>query len=170
VPHTIEKLSTRDTTLLQTSFQLEVFTQSYGHPKWRETHLGVLRQNDIWVLAPWPGTKNTIRVKVVASPKSGPWWVLWVHVCLWFVYAPNCFNYTPTNLLFGLCRFVWVIDLLVNLPSPNLGAPTCPSTPEVLRVRERARIPSPSIVFTFGLIVESIKELGGVSILHSKHP
>jgi len=32
--------------------------------------LGVAGQNDIWVLAPWPGTNNIIRGKVVASPKS----------------------------------------------------------------------------------------------------
>jgi hypothetical protein len=34
----------------------------------------------------------------------------------------------------------------------------------VLRVRERAPIPFPSIVFTFEFVVESIKELGGVSL------
>jgi hypothetical protein len=33
----------------------------------------------------------------------------------------------------------------------------------VLRTRERAQTPSPFTVFTFGLAVESIKELGGVS-------
>jgi hypothetical protein len=36
VPHAVEKLSTRLTTLLQTSPQLEVYTQSYGPPKSRE--------------------------------------------------------------------------------------------------------------------------------------
>jgi hypothetical protein len=51
-------------------------------------------------------------------PKSRLWWVLWVCVCPWFVCAPKCSNYTLTNLLFGLCRSVWVIELLVNLPSP----------------------------------------------------
>jgi hypothetical protein len=33
----------------------------------------------------------------------------------------------------------------------------------VLRVKELAPTPSPSVVFTFGLVVESIKELGGAS-------
>jgi hypothetical protein len=32
---------------------------------------------------------------------------------------------------------------------------------EMLRAKEHAPTPSPSIVFTFGLKVESIKELGG---------
>jgi hypothetical protein len=55
--------------------------------------------------------------KVVASPKSGPWWVLWIRVCPWFVRAPECSNYALTYLLFGLCRSVKVIEVLVNLPS-----------------------------------------------------
>jgi hypothetical protein len=68
---------------------------NFGTPTWGP------RQNDFWVLAPWPGTKNTVRGKVVASPKSRPWWILWVHVWPWFVHAPKCFNYVITNLLFG---------------------------------------------------------------------
>jgi len=31
------------------------------------------RQNDIWVLALWLGIDNTLKGKVVASPKSWPW-------------------------------------------------------------------------------------------------
>jgi hypothetical protein len=95
--------------------------QSCGSPQlweFRDSHLGVLGQNDIWVLVLWPGTKYTIRGKVVVSPKFGPWWILWICVCRWFVRAPKCSNYVLTNLLFGLCRSMWVIEFLVNLPSP----------------------------------------------------
>jgi len=74
-------------------------------------------------------------------------------------------SYALINLWFGLCRSVWAIELLVNFLSPHPEAPTRPFTPEVLRARERAPTPSPSVVFTFRLIVESIKEPGGVSIL-----
>jgi hypothetical protein len=81
-------------------------------------HLGVLGQSDIWALVPWPGIKFTIRGKVVASPKYMPWWVLWIRVCLWFVHAPKCSNYALINLLFGLCKFAWVIEMFVNLLSP----------------------------------------------------
>jgi len=35
--------------------------------------LGVPGKNNIWVLVLWPGTKYTIRGKVVISPKSRPW-------------------------------------------------------------------------------------------------
>jgi len=76
-----------------------------------------LGQNDIWVLVPWPGIEYIIREKVLASPKFGPWWVLWVRVCSWFIHAQKCYNYALTNLLFGLCRSVWMIKLLLNLPS-----------------------------------------------------
>ncbi len=39
----------------------------------RDSHLGVPRQNDIWVMVPWPSIDNTIKGKVVASPKFGSW-------------------------------------------------------------------------------------------------
>ncbi len=48
---------------------------------------GVPGQNAIWMWASWKGTKYTIRGKVVATPKFGPWWILWVWVFLWFVLA-----------------------------------------------------------------------------------
>jgi hypothetical protein len=35
----------------------------------------------------WLGTRYTIRGKVVAFPKFGPWWILWVWICSWFVLA-----------------------------------------------------------------------------------
>jgi hypothetical protein len=38
--------------------------------------------------------------------------------------------------------------MLVTLPSPHPGALACPSTPEVLRVRERAPTPYFSVVST----------------------
>jgi hypothetical protein len=83
-----------------------------------DSHLGVPGQNGIWVLVMWQSIEYIIKGNVVASSKSGLWWVLWVCVCPWFICAPKCSNYALTNLLFGLCKFVWVIDVLVNLPSP----------------------------------------------------
>jgi hypothetical protein len=44
-----------------------------------------------------------------------------VNPCLFVArLCTKCSNYTLTNLLFDLCRFVWVSELLVNLPSPIL--------------------------------------------------
>jgi hypothetical protein len=94
------------------------------------------------VLALWPCTKYNIRGKVVASPKFRPWWVLWalwVCVCSWLVRAPKVFQ-LRTNLLFSLCRSVWIIDLFINLPNPHPGVPTRPSTPKMLRTKERAQL------------------------------
>jgi len=52
--------------------------------QFRDSHLGILGQKAIWMWASWRSTKYTIRGKVVASPKSGLWWILWVQVCSWF--------------------------------------------------------------------------------------
>jgi hypothetical protein len=81
VRHTVGKLSTRATTFLQTTFRSEVCLQSYEDPKsresqlgrFRDSHLGVPGQKAIWMWAPWRGAQYTIRGKVVASPKFGPW-------------------------------------------------------------------------------------------------
>jgi hypothetical protein len=98
---------------------------------WASKVAGVLileiSKNNIWVQALWLGIENTIRGKVMASPKSRLWWVLWVCVYSWFVHAPKCSNYALTNL-FGLNRSMWIIDPLVTHPSPHLEAPARPST------------------------------------------
>jgi hypothetical protein len=88
VQYTNGKLSMRATTLLQTTFRSEVYSQSYGAPKSRksqlgrfqDSHLGVPRQKAIWMRAPWKGAEYTIRGKVVVFPKSGLWLILCVRV------------------------------------------------------------------------------------------
>jgi len=85
--------------------------QSCGNPNFGNfgsPNLRVPGQNDIWVLIPWPCTEYTIRGKVVASPKSWLWWVLWVHVCPRFVCAPKVFQ-LPTNQL-----VVWFVQVRVS--------------------------------------------------------
>jgi hypothetical protein len=62
----------------------------------------------------------------------------------------KCSNYTLTNLLFSLCRSVWIIDSLVTCCNPHLKVPTCPFALEMLRAKEHAPIPYPSIIFHFG--------------------
>jgi len=49
-------------------------------------------------------------------------------------------NYALTNWWFGLCRSMWIIELLVNLPSTHPIAPTRPSTFKVLRAKERTQL------------------------------
>jgi hypothetical protein len=79
------------------NFALNLISIKGLHTKWWESQLwefwdsplGVRGQNAIYVLVPWLGTEYTIRGKVVDSPKSGPWWVLWVYVCPRFNLAPK---------------------------------------------------------------------------------
>jgi hypothetical protein len=102
--------------------------------------------------------------KVVVSPSSD-----YVEYCeSMFAHGSfvhqKCSNYTLTNLFFGLCRYVWIIDQLVIRPSPHPKALTHPSSSEVLRAKERTRTHYLFVVFTFELVVESIQEFGGASI------
>jgi len=133
-------------------------------------NFGVSGQNDIWMQPPWLIIENTIRGKVMAFPPPNPscgesFESMYGHDS--FVHH-KCSNYTLTNFLFGLCKSVWIIDPLVIRPSPHLEALVRPSTPEVLRIKEHTPTPS-SIVFTFKLSFESLKECGGVPCRHHIH-
>ncbi len=105
------KVLMRATTLLQNSSRFHVCRGNYGLPKlwesqfWEfwDSNLGVPRQNDIWVLALWPGTKITIRGKVVASPSSGHGESCESMFAHGSSVHQKCSNYALTNLLFGLC-------------------------------------------------------------------
>jgi hypothetical protein len=87
--------------------------------------------------ASWRGIEYTIRGKVVASPKSGPWWVLWIRVCPWLVLAPKvlqlCTNQLVVWFCAGPCEWLNACHSSVSHP----GAPAHPSTPKVLRTKER---------------------------------
>jgi hypothetical protein len=143
---------------------LKVCTRNYGPPKLRKSNfenfgipnLWVSGQNDIWVQAPWLGTKNIIRGKVVAFTLS----LNRGEFCeSMFVRGSSvhrkCSKYALTNLLFGLYRFVWIIDLLVTHLNPYPGAPSHPSTLEMLWIKEHTPTPYPFVVFTFRLGIES---------------
>jgi len=88
VRHTVGKLLRRDTSLLQTSSQFEVWAGSYELPKSQESKprqfwdssLGVPGIKAIWMQVRQNNAKNTIWGKVVASPESGSWLVKWVRV------------------------------------------------------------------------------------------
>jgi hypothetical protein len=123
VPHIFLKLLTRATTLFKISPQSEVYTQSYGFSKLQESqfwefqdsNLGISKQNYIWVLAPWAGTKNIIR-EGGGFPKSKSWWILWVCVCPWFVRAPKVFQLHTNQPI------VWFVQVRVS------NWPTCQSS------------------------------------------
>jgi hypothetical protein len=47
----------------------------------------------------------------------------------------KCSNYALTNLLFGLCKSVWTIDLLNTRPNPHSKAPDTPLPPKCYKPR-----------------------------------
>jgi hypothetical protein len=100
------------------------------------------------------------RGKVVVSTKSEPWWVLWVCVCPWFVYAPKMLQLCINQLVVQFVQSMWVIELLVNLPSPHPRAWARPSTPKVLWVKERAPIPYSFTIFPLDLHLNLSRNLG----------
>jgi hypothetical protein len=73
--------------------------QSCRSPNWRDFETPTRepwKRKTIWMWALWRGPEYTIRGKVVASSKCGPWWVLCVRV------ARGSSNYALTTLC-GLC-------------------------------------------------------------------
>jgi hypothetical protein len=101
------KSSWKVTTFLYISLQSKVYMRSYTPPKswksqlweFRNSHLGVSGQNAIWMWSLWRSVENIIRGKVVVSPKSGLWWVLWVRSCLWLFLAPKVFKLCTNQLV-----------------------------------------------------------------------
>jgi hypothetical protein len=99
----------------------------------------------------------------VAFSKSRMWWVVWVCVCPWFIHALNCSNYVLTNFLFGLCRYVWIIDLLITHFNPHRETPSRTSTPELLWTKKRAPSPYRFVVFIWGSHLSLSRNLGCVT-------
>jgi hypothetical protein len=80
--------------------------------------------------------------------------------CPWFVLAPKVFQLCTYHFVLVLCRSLWVSEAchFFLVPSWSSSMPLYPSI--VLRARERAPTPCPSVVFNLGLTFESLKELG----------
>ncbi len=95
---------------------------------------------DIWLLAPWPNKKNNIRGKVVAPPSLGRGESFESVFACGVSMHQKCSNYALTNLLFSLCRSVWIIELFITLPNPHPWAPTCPSTPKCCKPRNMPQL------------------------------
>jgi hypothetical protein len=151
--------------LLETSLQLEVCTQSYGAPKlqkyrlwqFRNSHLGVSRQKAIWMWASWRGTEYTIRGKVVASPKSRPWWVLWVWVCPWLVLAPKMLQLCTNQLFVWVVQIEWMINCLSFFIVPSWSS-SMPSTPS--KCYEPRNMPCFSVVLNLDSHLSPLRSLG----------
>jgi len=151
VPHNVGKFLTKVATLLQTS--------PWGlHKKlWAYKVMGV-QILGIWGHALWLGTENIITRNVATSCKFGLWWVCESVFTRGSFVHKKWSNYTLTNLLFSLCRYVWIIDSLIICSNPHSEALACPSTFEVLWLKKHTSTAYPFVIFTFGLAIESIKK------------
>jgi hypothetical protein len=80
--------------------------------------------------------------------------------CLWFVLTPKVLQLCINPFVLVLCKFVWVIEAchFFLVPSQNSSKPLYPSI--VLRTKEPAPTPCPSVVLNLGFTFESFKELG----------
>jgi len=135
--HTVGKLSTRVTTLLQSALQSEVCLQSYGAPKLRESHLVWFQDSHSRV----PGEKNNLDVGSVANhrvyykgegggfPQVRAVVSLVCPCCMWFVLAPKVLQLCTNHFVCVVCKPVWVSEAcqLFLVPSRNSNTPLYPS-------------------------------------------
>ncbi len=109
VRYTVGKLSTKAINLLQTSSRSQVWTKKYSLAKLQKSNLNSFEtplwesrdKKAIWMWASQRGIENTIWGKVVASPESRPWWVLWIQSHLWLVLTPKVLQHSTNQLVVG---------------------------------------------------------------------
>ncbi len=114
VRHTIGKLSTRATTLLQTALRSEVCSQSYRAPKSRESQLARFRDSHAGI----PGEKSHLDVGPVEShrvyykgegggfPQVRAMVSLVCPCCPWLVLAPKVLQLCTNHFVWIVCRLM----------------------------------------------------------------
>jgi hypothetical protein len=110
---------------------------------------------------PCGGAEYTIWRKVVASPESGPWWVLWVRGRPWLVLTLKVFQPCVNQLTcwFCACLLDWVSCLtLVLVPSRSSSTPLYPF--KMLRIRSVPQVPNFSDVSVLRLSLSLPRDLG----------
>jgi hypothetical protein len=134
--HIVEKLSTRVTTLLQTTSRSKVFSQSYGVPKSRESPLTQFRDSHSRV----SGKKSYLDVGSMAShriyyegegdgfPQVRVVVSLMCPCCPWLVLALRVFQLCTNHLVWVMCRLMWVGEAcqLFLVPSRSSNMPFYP--------------------------------------------
>jgi hypothetical protein len=137
VRHTIGKILTRATTLLQTAPRSEVCSQSYGVPKSRESRLVWFQDSHSGV----PGEKSHLyvgpveRCKVYYKGEGGGFPQVRAVVslvcpcCPWLVLAPKVFQLCTNHFVWVVCRPVWMSKAcqLFLVPSRSSNTPLYPS-------------------------------------------
>ncbi len=112
VRHTVGKLLTRATTLLQTASQSEVYSQSYGDPKLRNSQLGRFRDSHLVFtgqkvhLDVGPVDKRKVYYKGEGGgfPQVQAVVSLVCSCCPWLVLTPKVLQLCTNHLVWVLCR------------------------------------------------------------------
>jgi hypothetical protein len=137
VRHTVGKLLTRATTLLQIASRSKVFSQSYGASKLWESRLAQFRDFHSRV----PGEKSHLDVGSVANHRvyykgeGGGFPQVWVVMnlvcscCPWLVLAPRVFQLCINQFMWVMCKRVWVSEAcqLFLVPFRSSNTPLYPS-------------------------------------------
>jgi hypothetical protein len=101
----------------------------------------------------------------MASPKFGPWWILWIQIWPWFVLAPKVLHFYTHQLVVwfcaSLCEWLKCLSILL-VPSRSSSTPLYPQS-----AMSQGACTNSSLFrcFHFRLTFESIKEVGSTSIL-----
>jgi hypothetical protein len=112
VPHTVGKLSTRATTLLHIALQSEVYSQSYGAPKsresslarFRDSHAGVLGKKSHLDVGPVERSKVYYKGEGGGFPQVRAVVSLVCPCCPWLVLAPKVFQLCTNYFMWVDCR------------------------------------------------------------------
>jgi hypothetical protein len=96
----------------------------------------------------------------VASPKSGPWWILWIQISLWLVLAPKVFQLCTNRLVVWFVQ-VCVSDwMLVILPNFILELQHALLPPKCYEPRSVHPIPCPFVILTSDSHLNLSRSLG----------
>jgi hypothetical protein len=137
VQYIVRKLSTIATTLLQTASWSEVYSQSYGVPKLRESQPTLFQEPYSGV----PGKKSHLNVSSVAShivsykgegggfPQVQAVVNLVCPCCSWLVLTRKVLQLCTNHFVKIVCKFVWVSEAcqLFLVPSQSFNTPLYPS-------------------------------------------
>jgi len=175
--HTVGKLLTRATTLLQIAPRSEVWSQSYGVPKSWESQLARFRDSHSGV----PGEKSHLDVRLVERcrvyykgeghgfPQVRAMVSLVCLCCPWFVLAPKVLQLCTNHLVWVVRRLVWVNEAcqLFLVPSRNSNMPFYPSKCCELRSMPRLLPLSLFCTWTHFWVLQGV---GSVSSLAASPP
>ncbi len=137
VRHTVGKLLTRATTLLQTASRSEVYSQSYGAPKsresllarFRDSHSGVSREKSHLDVGPVERSRVYYKGEGGGFPQVQAMVSLVCPCCPWLVLAPKVLQLCTNHLVWVVCKPVWVSEAcqLFLVPSRSFNTPLYPS-------------------------------------------